>query len=489
MPQYKIKVKWGKESYPDIEVNTEEPPLLFKAQLFALTGVQPERQKVMIKGVTLKDSDWNNFKLKDGVTILLMGSKEEDVPKEPVEKTVFVEDMNESELATALELPAGLTNLGNTCYMNATVQCLKAVPELREALQSYQEAIKLTGSNVVPAQSITAALRDLYSNMDKGNTVPPILLLQVMHMAFPRFAEKNEHGTLSQQDANECWTEMVRMLQQKLPARKNGGASAEQFKSFIDQYFGGTFDVELKCVEAEDEPVSKNKEQFLQLSCFISQDVRYMHSGLKNKLQEQITKNSSMLDRDAVYTKTSKISRLPAYLTVQFVRFYYKEKESINAKILKDVKFPLDFDAYDLCSPQLQEKLAPMRAKFKEFEDAQVERASKEKDKAVQGDSKEVKQYAPYSFEDDLGSNNSGYYTLQAVLTHRGRSSSSGHYVGWVRQSGDKWIMCDDDNVSPVTTEDILKLSGGGDWHCAYVLLYGPKLLEISSTDEKMVTE
>lgn len=61
----------------------------------------------------------------------------------------------------------------------------------------------------------------------------------------------------------------------------------------------------------------------------------------------------------------SKISRLPAYLTVQFVRFYYKEKESINAKILKDVKFPLDLDVYELCSPELQERLAPMRAKFK----------------------------------------------------------------------------------------------------------------------------
>lgn len=34
-----------------------------------------------------------------------MGSKEEDVPKEPVEKTVFVEDMNESELATAVSIP------------------------------------------------------------------------------------------------------------------------------------------------------------------------------------------------------------------------------------------------------------------------------------------------------------------------------------------------------------------------------------------------
>ncbi|KAJ3649909.1 hypothetical protein Zmor_021626 [Zophobas morio] len=492
MPQFKVKVKWGKESYPDIEVNTDEPPMLFKAQLFALTGVQPERQKVMIKGVTLKDVDWDNFKLKDGVTVLLMGSKEEDVPKEPVEKTVFVEDMNESELATALDLPAGLTNLGNTCYMNATVQCLKSVPELREALQTYQGEVTDAGG-VIPAQSITAALRDLYSTMDKGNNVPPIVLLQMLHMAFPRFAEKNEHGGFAQQDANECWTELVRMLQQRLPAKLGSGSSQEQFKSLIDQYFGGTFDVELKCTETEDEPVTKNKEQFLQLSCFISQDVRYMHSGLRSKMQEQITKKSSILDRDAVYIKTSKISRLPAYLTIQFVRFYYKEKESINAKILKDVKFPMEFDAYDLCTPELQEKLAPVRAKFKELEDAQVEAAAKDKNKS-QGDGKTTdveKKYSPYWFQDDLGSNNSGYYTLQAVLTHRGRSSSSGHYVGWVRHTNDRWIKCDDDNISQVTTDDILKLSGGGDWHCAYVLLYGPRMLEISNvdTEEKMATD
>lgn len=39
------------------------------------------------------------------------------------------------------------------------------------------------------------------------------------------------------------------------------------------------------------------------------------------------------------------------------------------------------------------------------------------------------------------------------------------------------WIKFDDDIVTPVTPEDILKLSGGGDWHCAYNLLYGPKRL------------
>nr|QBH73739.1 hypothetical protein [Eurycantha calcarata] len=486
MPYFKVKVKWGKETYPEVEVNTDDDPLVFKAQLFALTGVQPERQKVMLKGMTLKDDDWGNMKLKDGVTVLLMGSKEEDVPTEPAVKPIFMEDMNESELATALELPAGLTNLGNTCYLNATVQCLKTVPELREALMEYQGSVLLSGVplNSSPvtenAQSITAAMRDLFAAMEKGATIPPIILLQVLHVAFPRFAEKGEHGGFQQQDANECWTEMVRMLQSKLPS-----VQPSKCKSLVAQYFGGTMDVELKCTETDDEPPTKSTEQFLQLSCFISQDVRYMASGLRSKMQEQITKMSPTLERDAVYTKMSKISRLPGYLTIQFVRFYYKEKEAINAKILKDVKFPLEFDAFELCSTELQQKLSPMRSRFKDLEDKRVAeaQASTMKQKGDVVAKKNVKT-EPYWFEDDLGSNNSGYYTLQAVLTHRGRSSSSGHYVAWVRQKGDTWLKCDDDQVSSITSEDVLKLSGGGDWHCAYVLLYGPKLLEVPEEDD-----
>lgn len=51
---FPVNVKWGKEKFDAVELNTEEPPMVFKAQLFALTGVQPDRQKVMVKGGTLK---------------------------------------------------------------------------------------------------------------------------------------------------------------------------------------------------------------------------------------------------------------------------------------------------------------------------------------------------------------------------------------------------------------------------------------------------
>lgn len=35
------------------------------------------------------------------------------------------------------------------------------------------------------------------------------------------------------------------------------------------------------------------------------------------------------------FSLQSKLSRLPGYLTVQMVRFFYKEKEAVNAKVLK----------------------------------------------------------------------------------------------------------------------------------------------------------
>ena len=61
--------------------------------------------------------------------------------------------------------------------MNAVIQCLKTVPELRTSLSNYSGRVNLAqGSD---AESITAALRDLYKTMDTGSTIPPIIMLQV----------------------------------------------------------------------------------------------------------------------------------------------------------------------------------------------------------------------------------------------------------------------------------------------------------------------
>lgn len=185
-----------------MEVNTDEDPLLFKAQLFALTGVQPERQKIMLKGVQLKNEAWN-VALANNMTILMMGTRDELVSAEPVERVRFLEDMNESEIAVALKMPAGLTNLGNTCYVNATVQCLRCIPELRTALASYKD-------QGAAGKSIAGALREVFANLEAGATVQPIVLLQLLYSAYPQFTP------MTQQDANECWMELMKVFQQTL---------------------------------------------------------------------------------------------------------------------------------------------------------------------------------------------------------------------------------------------------------------------------------
>ena len=52
--------------------------------------------------------------------------------------------------------------------------------------------------------------------MDRGACVHPLVMLQVLHNAFPRFAERGEGGGFQQQDANECWIELMGMVKRKL---------------------------------------------------------------------------------------------------------------------------------------------------------------------------------------------------------------------------------------------------------------------------------
>lgn len=70
-----------------------------------------------------------------------------------------------------------------------------------------------------------------------------------------------------------------------------------------------------------------------------------------------------------------------------------------------------------------------------------------------------------------------GRYDLTAVLTHKGRSADSGHYVAWVRQPDGTWVQFDDEQLIVRKQEEVLALSGGGDWHMGYLLLYKQRLV------------
>ncbi|KAJ1770882.1 deubiquitinating enzyme [Coemansia sp. RSA 1813] len=505
-----VKVKWQGKKY-EVDVDTTAPGEVFKMQLFSLTGVAPDRQKVLVKGGQLKDdTDMSTLGLKENQILMMMGTVGE-LPKAPAQQVKFVEDMSEAEMAQALSIPAGLVNMGNTCYMNATLQCLKAVPALKEALDVYKGTLAQSDAR----GNLVASLKKLFQHLsESGEGVPPLVFLQFLRQVFPKFAEQDpQFGGYRQQDAEECWTDLVTTLDHVLKTED---------ASFVSKYMTGEMETPLKTDEAPDEPSTVNHERFRKLSCPIDKSVNYLAHGIRKGLEQTIEKNSDTLGRNAEYTGTSRITRLPEYLSVTFNRFSWKATESVGAKIVKSVKFPLDFDASEFCTAELQDKMRPAKQFLREKEDKEAleRKMAKKAQLAVtdesQGGSKEApKEDAEVKPEDgaagseakpfeldaalkaDVGCNPSGIYELVGVVTHIGRSVNSGHYMGWVRKekgvggpdpspsSGKNvadsqhwWYKFDDDDVSLVTDEEILKLCGGGDWHTAYILLYRAKKLD-----------
>ncbi|KDQ16979.1 hypothetical protein BOTBODRAFT_106145 [Botryobasidium botryosum FD-172 SS1] len=563
-----VSIKHQGKTY-SLELDTAKPPLAFKNDIYQLIGVPPDRMKVMIKGGTLKDdADWRKVGVKPGHTFMVIGAPGE-LPKPPEKPIVFLEDMDDAQLADALRLPVGLQNLGNTCYMNSTVQCLRAIPELRAALQNF------TGRGD-PNKDLTAGLRDLYTGMSKTTEgFPPFIFLEasiLLRRVAPQFAEQRQ-GMYAQQDADECWTQMITALSNaSLEGMPSPAASSSSRPAkFVEQFLMGEITKTHTCDEAPEEPPTTSKERVLKLDCNISVSTNYMHSAIQETMNQKIEKMSPSLGRQAVYTESARISRLPSSLAVHMVRFYWRRDINKKAKIMRKVKFPFELDVLDLVTDELKDKLRPLNSKLKEIEKERDERkkvrrktktsivaaaaaaagapSSAGGDITMQdapsssssapgpgaGEGSEIGEIprtnaagelelVPGVLEDenvirareektlsalvdpeiaeDTGASLHGLYELCGVVTHKGASADSGHYIGWVKRdaidapvpselteaaagsssSGGKpslvdsmkeeWYKFDDDRVSVVDREKIASLDGGGEDSTAYILLY-----------------
>ena len=113
--------------------------------------------------------------------------------------------------------------------------------------------------------------------------------MQLVQSTFPHLATRDERGNPEQQDANECWVELVQKLSMSniKPGDISGGASSSG--NLIEQYFrafilfrllftmstlshtGGEMETVLRCKESDDETAQRGREEFYTFSCFVSQ--------------------------------------------------------------------------------------------------------------------------------------------------------------------------------------------------------------------------
>ncbi|KAK9448871.1 uncharacterized protein V1518DRAFT_416546 [Limtongia smithiae] len=502
-----IVVRHAGKKY-EVLVDLDEPGEVFKYQLFSLTGVDPDRQKILVKGGQLKDdADMKALGLKPNQALMMLGTAGE-LPKEPPVKTKFVEDMTDQQLALATKSPIGLQNLGNTCYLNSTLQCLRVMPELGDELNLYAPATE--SMNGLSNSQLTKGLRDLYREMKlQTSAYYPMDFLQRLRLVFPQFAEQSE-GRYKQQDAEEAFSQILAVVNASLKS------SRPDAPSFVEKYMTGRYTTEMKCLESADEPIKKSIEPFSKLDCHITGETNFLQDGLLKSLTENIEKHSDVLGRDANFQLSKKIDRLPKYLTVHFMRFYWRRDTRKKSKILRKVTFPFELDVTDLCSDELKAKLVPVRDKVRELRKAKEEkvRAAKRARTALSDDTSaatpsagptadaeiarlegEVSAAVDPDLKLDEGGNSTGLYELIGIISHQGKSADSGHYQFWRKQEPaeatevpaggratavgtvsqkeePKWWRFNDDKVSVVEQSKIETMAGGGESDSALILLY-----------------
>jgi len=252
-----------------------------------------------------------------------------------------------------------------------------------------------------------------------------------------------------------------------------------------------------------------------------------------NVLNRNVEKYSPTLGRQVLYMQHSRLTRLPAYLTVHIDRFAARKDTNQNTKIMQKVELPLEFDALDLVTDDLKEKLLPVRHRLQELKETRAERmhesrrakggsalfinvlsrtvatamssetgrgtgliyqsdirqAVKEEheifaeEMAVRaGERRELEEVINRELRDDEGCSASGLYDLIAIIAHEGPVADGGHYTTLVKKSmfanslaaekDQDWYKFDDEDVSVFPKENLSTFEGGGEGPSAYILLY-----------------
>ncbi|KAM9557320.1 ubiquitin carboxyl-terminal hydrolase 42-like [Guaruba guarouba] len=294
-----------------------------------------------------------------------------------------------------LNVGVGLHNLGNTCYLNATLQCLTYTPPLANYMLSLEHGKSCHEEDFCMMCTLEAHINQVLRC--SNNAVKPISVIKGLQ----RIGKHFRYG--SQEDAHEFLSFTLDALQKACLNGSTTWDASSQATTLIYQIFGGYLRSRVKCLSCK--AVSDRHEPFLNITLDIEtvtsvaealeQFVKPEQLGGENSYK--CSKCENMVSASKRYT----IHRSSKVLTISLKRF----ADFTGGKISKDVKYPEYLDLRAYMSQSTGEPLI---------------------------------------------------YSLYAVLVHSGFSCNAGHYICFIKAGNGFWYRMNDAIVERSDIQTVL---------------------------------
>uniref|UniRef100_A0AAZ3NPG8 Ubiquitin carboxyl-terminal hydrolase n=1 Tax=Oncorhynchus tshawytscha TaxID=74940 RepID=A0AAZ3NPG8_ONCTS len=281
---------------------------------------------------------------------------------------------------------AGLHNLGNTCFLNSTVQCLTYTPPLANYLLSKEHSRACHQSGFCMICIMQNHIIQAFANT--GNAIKPVSFIRDLK----KIARHFRFG--SQEDAHEFLRYTIDAMQKACLNSYPKLDRTTQATTLVHQIFGGYLRSRVKCSICKS--VSDTYDPYLDIAVEIRQAaniVRALELFVKpDVLSGENAYMCAKCKKKVPATKRFTVHRTSNVLTLSLKRF----ANFSGGKITKDVGYP-------------------------EFLN--------------------IRPYMSQSTGDPV------MYGLYAVLVHSGYSCHAGHYYCYVKASNGQWYQMNDSMV------------------------------------------